>query len=607
MSSPAGPSFATLARQFRKYHQNSVNVALHVLTTPLGIVGFLRLLLVRFDSVAVPCAVCAVYLVCLFRELPRAIFWRTAVGVAAICGIAVQIVGWRLGGCIGALITGFVGQDFSHLITGEQTFQSSYMSNASWFTQLLEHTYYLLPLVIDSALECEYTPLSFFVAQNRLIETRLRDKRELESLKRIESFVISQRPSQATTSHFWFSKLPPDLMREFRRVAESPSIREAFARSYGATGYAFDIVDDMNEIYVASSNAGVSSDGVFYMKHIDGPFGLWPFCSVYRGIIAVNFNQEIETCFTQVPSKSVLSNGDVSIFDFNREVHYIRNTGTPNPAPGFRICLKIHYSVYPKALCWLGWACTMANTAYNLAARGLFRKTIYPRTITGRFGALFVLANTYIAERVETLAGWNNIVYVALLWVAQLCLPLEAWFGGGPTAQYVANNFAFLATSFHHYFIYFGTFYQRVGVAYYRFQRDAEFYKVISIGQLALKYVLVTSRDGIDWTSMALIVGGYSVAGAAAVALGIDTTYFGIELGISKPIRVTSFPYNVIPHPMIVGACVALSGFHKLEGLREEHPYVAPTHIMLYLLHMTQEIFDIHAGGAGVARGRVSN
>ena len=38
-------------------------------------------------------------------------------------------------------------------------------------------------------------------------------------------------------------------------------------------------------------------------------------------------------------------------------------------------------------------------------------------------------------------------------------------------------------------------------------------------------------------------------------ALGVDGTYFGIELGVVKADYkfVTKFPYNVLPHPMILG------------------------------------------------------
>jgi hypothetical protein len=54
---------------------------------------------------------------------------------------------------------GYFGQGVSHWATGEATFQSSYQQGehgeeltvtADFWSQLLEHTYYLIPLVIDA-------------------------------------------------------------------------------------------------------------------------------------------------------------------------------------------------------------------------------------------------------------------------------------------------------------------------------------------------------------------------------------------------------------------------------------------------------------------------
>ena len=90
----------------------------------------------------------------------------------------------------------------------------------------------------------------------------------------------------------------------------------------------------MNEIYVASSNAGISSDGVFYTRHVDGPFSVFPLCSVYRCVVAVNFNREIETRFPQLPLNLTLSSGDAVAFDYNREVPAFFGQFSPH-FPGF--------------------------------------------------------------------------------------------------------------------------------------------------------------------------------------------------------------------------------------------------------------------------------
>ena len=61
------------------------------------------------------------------------------------------------------------------------------------------------------------------------------------------------------------------------------------------------------------------------MEHIDGPWGSWPFGSVYQGILAVTDNFEVETTLTHAGHSRVLRRGEFMMFDFNTELHKIRN------------------------------------------------------------------------------------------------------------------------------------------------------------------------------------------------------------------------------------------------------------------------------------------
>jgi hypothetical protein len=45
---------------------------------------------------------------------------------------------------------------------------------------------------------------------------------------------------------------------------------------------------------------------------------------------------------------------------------------------------------------------------------------------------------------------------------------------------------------------------------------------------------------------------------------------------------------------MIVSQVFALLGFYKASHFRHEWPYVVPTHVALYIVHMLQEHFDIY-------------
>lgn len=45
---------------------------------------------------------------------------------------------------------------------------------------------------------------------------------------------------------------------------------------------------------------------------------------------------------------------------------------------------------------------------------------------------------------------------------------------------------------------------------------------------------------------------------------------------------------------MIMAQIFGLLGFYKAEHFRNEWPYVVPIHIVLYVVHMLQEHWDIY-------------
>merc|ERR1712146_361552 len=152
--------------------------------------------------------------------------------------------------------------------------------------------------------------------------------------------------------------------------------------------------------------------------------------------------------------------------------------------------------------------------------------------------------------------------------------------------------------SFVHYFRYISTYYVRKDIDFGSFKRDVLLFKSIALAQLFNLYAVQPLRNGtfeIDVLSIAMIVTGYGLSTMATNALGIDRTYFGVELGLLEPKWVTQFPYGVIPHPMITSQVFALLGFFKAAHFRAVNPWVVPVHVTLYLTHMLQEEFDIYA------------
>jgi Phospholipid methyltransferase len=150
-----------------------------------------------------------------------------------------------------------------------------------------------------------------------------------------------------------------------------------------------------------------------------------------------------------------------------------------------------------------------------------------------------------------------------------------------------------IGSSFIHYGIYIATYYHRPrDVAFLAFKNTVMTFKATALLQMAYIYCKNFSYDPV---SLALIVAGFALSTAAATALGIDRTYFGYELQVVPPSKsVTTFPYNCgVPHPMIVGNLLWLSGLYKMQGFRDAIPWLAPVHMVLYTVHMLQEHFDI--------------
>lgn len=102
------------------------------------------------------------------------------------------------------------------------------------------------------------------------------------------------------------------------------------------------------------------------------------------------------------------------------------------------------------------------------------------------------------------------------------------------------------STSFVHYIRYIGTYYYRGEIDYGSFKRDVFLFKCISIGQV-IGYYLFPSEPlhfKVDPISIAMIVIGYAISVKATIALGVDRTYFGAELGKCEPKWINEFPYG---------------------------------------------------------------
>uniref|UniRef100_A0A7S0Z2X0 phosphatidyl-N-methylethanolamine N-methyltransferase n=1 Tax=Hemiselmis tepida TaxID=464990 RepID=A0A7S0Z2X0_9CRYP len=635
---PAEAHFTALGDKFKSFHKDPVNIALHFVTTPLALVAAVSMVNKASRSSVLTMLATVAYSISLTDKgiPPQNVVASTVMmGVIGVLAQKTQALSWGVHAAL--FLTGYLGQELAHHATGEATMQSSYQGDETFLSQLAEHTYYLVPLVFDavmpghmdraSGIEARsfmtdwvvrvYHLLPFmavlvanFVSKDgamcfpwqfqrsRVLMCKLTSREDVANLDLIRSWTMRQGPSKTTSSHWWHTApspqtppsqvLPAEQRKAFDQIAKCKTITDMFHSAF-ASSWTLDVLNGMNEVYVSSpTTVKKTSDEVFYTKHIDGPYYYVPFASCFRMIIGMDANEEITTVFDMVPTEQAAQKGDVLAFDFHRECHYIRkNEGKSNS--DFRIVLKVHYCVYPKWALPFGLLLGWLSTRYNKAFRALFLFTINPKTPFEHFSAWNVVFWTKVVYAAEAYFGYNNALYISLL-------ALLGW---------RFNYLIFLVgTSFVHYLRYINTYYHRDNVAYTVFKRDVLIFKSLAVAQLCYHYAHAltagfTAAPGeLDTVGLAMIAGGYALSVYTTHQLGVDGTYFGIELGFVKKQKhfVQSFPYGVIPHPMILSQVVALLGFHKLAAFRAAWPYLVPAHVCLYLIHMVQEHFDVHAG-----------
>jgi len=583
MAPPAPKSFEGIASDFNKFHKNTVNVALHLVTTPAGILGVLCILNCVAGSWWLSSTLVLAWVALLTRHVPLKLWAGTS---AILFGLLVASLSLdiHIGYSLVLLGISYFGQDLAHFITNERTYQSSYMDQGAWMQLLCEHTFLLLPLVLQSVAHMDDCFLSWFVPQVNVLQTKVNTQPEQQkAMDDLKDWVLSQNPTKEHTTHWWYEDVPESVQRDFSSVGYCAAVQKMFRDRFGAA-CEMEVVDSMNEIYIASPSYSKNSDAVFYMRHVDGPWIWYPFCYLFRSIIGINPNKMISTHFPMVPTKTTVSTGDMVAFDFNREIHFIEN----NPGEeieGFRITLKVHYLVYPRCLKPLGRLLAYLTSAYDHAARRLFLKTIKPQTFIEKFlSQVGVLFTTQQVHLIQKCIGFANIFWIGLLMVC----------------NYLTSSIlpTLIGCSFQHHILYMASYYCRGSVNVRVFQRDVSVYKAYSLMQMAYLYLL---QDKLNLLSVALLIAGYGLELCATIALGWDNSFFAVELGHAPPKVCRSFPYSVVPHPMAVGGIVGLIGFHLV--LPPTLAWLAPVQIACYLLHVAQEHFDIHyeparAGGA---------
>jgi hypothetical protein len=565
-------TYAHVTSEFHPFHRHDLNVALHLITTGVGVWGAFQLAATVYDLTYAVYAFAA--LIALTTPL------RTALLHTAFCYACLQVpaeamtvAGYELTPlyvCLAAIVSGYGLQDLAHYICQEKTYMDSYIGAKPWM--LIVHSIWLMPLVVDAVLMRSCFLPTLFVSRNRCVVTRVASSKAVEGLR---SWVNENVPSTPETTHVWPHK-QEGTDTAATALEEDSGILAGFRRVFAAHHFDVKPIVGMNEIYVTAVGAkrGINSDAVFYTPHEDGPFWFLPQASCYRVLVGLTPNCMVRTRFNMQHESQdqVLDMYSVVGFDYNRELHWIDHI--PDQVnKERRSVLKLHYVVYPKGWHAYGNFVAWCNQSYNTWARNNFLRTLRPASTFDFLNAWWIWMTTFCNYKVEESVGYANIVYLA------------ATYAMGPTPFMIL-------TSFRHYCVYMSTFaYREPMVAHGSLMRDAKFYKTIALMHLGRRLLPLVELPG-DLPGVVWAAAGFMITILATVRLGFVRTYFGSELGFVKPQWIEGFPYGTIPHPMIVGQLIGYTGilYWFWERLTTETVALIGTHMSFYTAHMVQEM-----------------
>jgi Phospholipid methyltransferase len=571
-------SYQHVASEFHPYHKHDLNVLLHVFTTGLGVWGAIQLAVTLdcIEAVYVYAAVIALTTPFVTAALHTAfVYGCLQLPISALAtALGSIIVGTSLDDpmklCLAVIAAGYGLQDLAHWLCVEETMMSSYISTNP--AMLLIHTLWLMPLVIDAVLlrHC-YLP-KLLVSRNRNIFCQVASRKAVEDLR---EWINQEIPAKPETTHLWphehkATDGPVTLLEN------DASIMAGFRKIFAPHHFDIMPVVPMNEVYVTAVGKikSITSDAVFYTPHTDSPYWFLPGASLYRVLVGVTPNTMVRTRFNlqHESQDKVVDMYDVLGFDYNRELHWIDHVpGQINKER--RSLIKLHFIVYPKGWHGYGKLCAYLNSSYNTWARGNFLKTLRPSNLYESSMAWWIWLTTWSNAMFEMYFGWTNVVYIATAYAL------------GPTPFLIL-------TSFRHYCIYMATFaYRNPPVAHGYLMRDAKLYKTMALMHLS-KHLLPLVQLPRDIPGVVLALIGFSITILATMQLGMVRTYFGSELGFVKPQWISGFPYNTIPHPMIVGQLFAYSSI--LMWFKDEMPLETVAlvcgHMTCYMTHMVQEM-----------------
>ena len=553
--------YKNIKREFNKYHNSTINILLHIFTTHLGIYGFINLISIWKTSYFL----IVIYLIFILLNIPIYL----SICTCSFIIYSLNCSSIDINTCISFICFSYIFQELSHIICSEPTFESSYLNKYNVdLNKMLKHNLLLLPLVQDNGIDLFFKLMKYTLYNyDRIIIGKVNNNVIMDKLGKLYDF--NNLPK--STIHYWKKELKNKYLDYFNILQYSNEIINGIYEKFPKNEYSIIHIDNMNDIYICCIETKLNSDKVFYMQHIDGPWGFFPFVSIYRTILAINENNIVRTTFPSTKKSNIMSNGDFNSFDYHREIHVISNENNI-VATNRRIVLKFHYCIVPKGLELYGHFLKNLSVLYNTWARNNFLQTINPNTIWSKINVICILVSTFVARLYQQHIGISNSMYLILCCIINKFYP---------------DSFLIM-TSFIHYLKYIITYWERDNLSYNDFVRDVIFFKFIAWIQILIKI------NSFDILYLLPFFVGVSISMIATFRLGKIRTYFGTELKLVQFKKISKFPYGYIPHPMITGQLIALLSLALHPNWFSKYTWLLPTHMLLYSLHCLQEIYDFH-------------
>ncbi len=117
--------FNMLSNNFNKYHTTDMNIFLHFITTPLGILGVLSLIRSFSNASTLGVVLSALYMLSLIPLATVGTFTGTGI-ILFILLVVCRIIRLNAWQSIFMIIAGYLLQDLAHLASNEPTFQATY-------------------------------------------------------------------------------------------------------------------------------------------------------------------------------------------------------------------------------------------------------------------------------------------------------------------------------------------------------------------------------------------------------------------------------------------------------------------------------------------------